>query len=317
MAYVVTLTIDCMTVSKTNRAFKKPLVIVLLGPTASGKTSLAIELAEQLKLNVINVDSRQIYKGMNIGTAKPSLEEQNRVKHHLIDIRCPDEPMTLYEFQQLANELIEKELNDPGIAFLVGGSGLYLKGITQGLCPPSVPPQPFIREQFESLGQIICHPLLALADPTAANRIAPADSVRTFRSLEVLYATGKKPSRQQQIHPPNWQILELGLNPKDLNKKIAYRTSNMYSNGLLEETEKLKKQYGLALPLLQTIGYGEALQVLEGQLKITEAIQLTTRRTQKFAKRQRTWFRRQHNAHWLQSDEALSEALSLIQTVLI
>ncbi len=294
----------------------KPLAIVLLGPTASGKTALALEIAEQIGLPVHNIDSRQIYIGMDIGTAKPTKAEQTRVVHSLIDLRQPNQPITVKEFQAIAQKNLEKAFEAIGMAFLVGGSGLYLKALTEGLIPPAVSPQNHLRIQLKSLGQSICYQLLESADPNAARKISSTDSVRTQRALEVLYATGKPISCQQEIKPPPWKILELGLDPQDLRERIARRTVKLYENGLIEETEQLSMRFGRDLPMLQTIGYQEALKIIEGQLNTTEAIAITTKRTQQFAKRQRTWFRRQHNPFWLNDQEPLKEALSLIETLL-
>lgn len=302
-----------MTLLTAAHASQKPLVVVLLGPTASGKTCLALQLAEQLAVSVINVDSRQLYVGMDIGTAKPSQEQQKRVRHHLIDIRHPDQPITLQEFQAAAQLSIKQNLREQGMSFLVGGSGLYLKALTAGLRPPAVSPQPALRKQLNALGQQLCHPLLQAADPTAAARIAPNDAVRTQRALEVFYATGIPISNQQGSEPPPWQVLELGLDPSNLRERITQRTLQLYANGLIEETEQLSQRFYPELPLLQTIGYGEALKVIQGLLNRDQAIALTTQRTHQFAKRQRTWFRRQHHPHWLKGEEPLSEALSLIQ----
>ncbi|MGB1776842.1 MAG: tRNA (adenosine(37)-N6)-dimethylallyltransferase MiaA [Synechococcus sp.] len=291
----------------------KPLVIALLGPTASGKTALSLEIAERLGLEVINVDSRQLYRGMDVGTAKPTAEQQARVRHHLLDLRDPDQPITLQEFQAAAVPCIEHSLEQRGMALLVGGSGLYLKALTDGLKPPAVAPQPQLRAQLQRLGQGICHPLLQQADPSAAAKIAPADAVRTQRALEVLYATGQPISRQASATPPPWQVLELGLNPANLRERIGQRTKALYEDGLVEETQTLAARFGQELPLLQTIGYGEALQLLEGSLNRERAVQLTSQRTRQFAKRQRTWFRRQHNPHWLSGDDLVTEAMTLIE----
>jgi len=290
-----------------------PLVVALVGPTASGKTALALELAEHFQLEILNIDSRQLYREMDIGTAKPTAEQQRRVTHHLLDLRSPDQPITLQEFQQEAAAAASQVLKDRGVAFLAGGSGLYLKALTQGLQPPAVPPQAELRRQLSSLGQENCHQLLQQADPPAAAKIAPADAVRTQRALEVLYASGKPMSEQQSSNPPPWRVLELGLDPVELRSRIAQRTQQIYQEGLIEETKQLSQRYGPDLPMLKTIGYGEALEVLQGGLSEAQAIATTTRRTQQFAKRQRTWFRRQHNPHWLTGQDALSEAMSLIE----
>ena len=291
----------------------QPLVITLLGPTASGKTALAIEIAEQLGLPVINVDSRQLYRAMDVGTAKPTAEQQARVPHHLLNLRDPDQPITLQEFQTEAMPCIDAVLQQCGKALLVGGSGLYLKALTQGLQPPAVAPQPLLREQLTQLGQAICHPLLQAADPAAAARIAPADAVRTQRALEVLYATGRPMSSQSSATPPPWRVLELGLNPADLRQRIQQRTEQLYKDGLVNETRLLAERYGSDLPLLQTIGYGEALGVLDNSLSEREAIRITAQRTRQFAKRQRTWFRRQHTPTWLEGPAFVDEAMTLIQ----
>ena len=291
----------------------KPLVIALLGPTASGKTSLSLEIAERLGISVINVDSRQLYRGMDVGTAKPTPAQQARVHHHLLDLRDPDQPITLQEFQAAAMPCIEQELITHGVALLVGGSGLYLKALTNGLQPPAVAPQPELRQQLQTLGQAICHPLLQQADPAAAAKIAPADAVRTQRALEVLYATGRPISSQASASPPPWRVLELGLNPANLRERIGQRTRALYDEGLVDETTALADRYSRDLPLLQTIGYGEALQLLDASITRERAIDRTSQRTRQFAKRQRTWFRRQHTPHWLGGNDLVTEAMTLIE----
>ena len=302
----------------------QPLVIALLGPTASGKTDLAIALAQALDLAVLNVDSRQLYRGMDVGTAKPSKAQQAAARHQLLDLREPDQPINLQEFCALGRAAISAEFghgrSGPPMALLAGGSGLYLKALTQGLQPPAVPPQPALRRQLAALGQPICHQLLRSADPAAAARIAPADAVRTQRALEVLYATGQPLSGQQGSTPPPWRVLELGLDPADLSERIERRTQALYDSGLVEETGALIERYGPDLPLLETIGYGEARRLLAGELERDAAIALTSRRTRQFAKRQRTWFRRQHRPLWLSAadtDGRLRQALREIEGRLV
>ena len=289
-------------------------VIVLLGPTAAGKTDLAIEIAGALDLAVLSVDSRQLYAGMDIGTAKPTALQRARVRHELLELRSPDRPINLHDFRQAADASIAAEGERRGMAFLVGGSGLYLQALIQGLEPPAVPPQPALRDQLGRLGQASCHQLLAQADPIAAARIAAADSVRTVRALEVLYATGRPLTGQRQRNPPPWRVLELGLDPPDLPSRIAARSRQLFSGGLLEETAALIGRYGEALPLLDTIGYREARQTLAGELSEAEAIALTERRTRQYAKRQRTWFRRQHQPLWLEGQDLLGQALRAVKS---
>lgn len=294
----------------------QPLVIVLLGPTASGKTALGIELAQALDLAVLSVDSRQLYQEMDIGTAKPTPAQRAAARHELLDLRRPDQPINLQEFRAEAERAIAAEHARRGIALLVGGSGLYLKAITQGMTPPAVPPQPQLRAQLEALGQPLCHQLLRTADPAAGARIMANDAVRTQRALEVLYATGQPLSSQQGATPPPWRVLELGLNPPDLKRRISLRSAGLYAEGLVEETRGLVERYGADCHLLNTIGYGEAKAVLGGELQEPEAIALTTKRTQQFAKRQRTWFRRQHQPIWLDGGDALQQALPAIEQAL-
>ena len=294
----------------------QPLVIVLLGPTASGKTDLAIALARALDLAVLNVDSRQLYRQMDVGTAKPTAAQRAQARHELLDLRDPDQPLNLQEFRAIAEAQLNAELARKPLALLAGGSGLYLQAITQGMNPPAVPPQPQLRAQLAALGQPLCHQLLRQGDPVAAGRIAAADAVRTQRALEVLYATGRPLSEQQGATPPPWRLLELGLNPANLEARIAERTRALYGQGLVAETEALIGRYGPELPLLDTIGYAEARQLLAGTLTEAEAGALTQQRTRQFAKRQRTWFRRRHRPCWLAGeDEAalLEQALREVE----
>ena len=291
----------------------KKLVIAVLGPTASGKTDFAIQLAEHFKLSIHNIDSRQIYVGMDIGTAKPTIDQQKQIDHFLIDICQPDQQITLHDFKEKANGSLGKTLDKQNIGLLVGGSGLYLKAITSGLEPPAVPPQNFLRDQLNKLGQPICHQMLQNCDPETAEKIAPADAIRTVRALEVFYATGKSISSQRTIKPPSWNLLELGLDPGDLNQRIAIRTENMFKHGLIEETQQLIDKFGVRLPLLKTIGYQEAMDIIQGRINLNQAIALTNQRTKNFAKRQRTWFKKQHSAKWLNSKNPFKESIALIQ----
>ena len=165
----------------------KPLVIALMGPTASGKTELAIDIANKIKTNIHNVDSRQIYIDMDIGTAKPTLEQQKQVTHFLIDLCYPSKPINLHNFQLLAKQSIEQELKKRKIILIVGGSGLYLQGLIRGLNPPAVPPQEFLRNQLQNIEKYERHNLLKNCDPISAMKIHPEDSLRTIRALEVFY----------------------------------------------------------------------------------------------------------------------------------
>ncbi len=290
----------------------KPIVIALMGPTASGKTELAIDIAKKLNTNIHNIDSRQIYIDMDIGTAKPTLEQQQKVPHFLVDLCLPSKPINLHEFQRLAKNSIERELQKQKLILLVGGSGLYLQALIGGLHPPEVPPQKFLRNQLYKIEKNERHNLLKSCDPIAAMKIHPKDSIRTIRALEVFYATGKRFSHQKNVTSLPWRVLELGLNPINLKNRIKYRTEKMYQNGLIEETKNLIIKYGNDLKLLKTIGYGEAQSMINGNINYEEALAITIQRTCQLAKRQKTWFRNKHNSKWLNYENALPEALSYI-----
>ena len=292
----------------------RPNVIVLIGPTASGKTELAIEIAEHFKTCIHNIDSRQIYKLMDIGTAKPSKNQQKKIKHFLIDIEEPIHPINVKEFQEIAQKSINKEIKKNNLPFLVGGSGLYMNSITKGFFLPNVPPQNNLRGQLEELGQRECWELLKNCDPISTQKINFADHIRTIRALEVFYVTGKPLSSQKIQKPPKWRILELGLDRDNLKERILQRTKDMFLSGIVEETKHLISQYGSDLPILKTIGYREVRDVLNNHLTIDEAIELTNSKTIQFAKRQRTWFRNKNNPIWLNNKNLLKDAIIKIES---
>jgi len=294
----------------------KPNIIVLVGATATGKTELAIEIAEYFKTRIHNIDSRQIYKSMDIGTAKPSENQQQKVKHFLIDIKEPVHPINVKQFQEIAQKSIDKEIKKNNLPFLVGGSGLYMNSIIKGFFVPDVPPQHNLREQLEKLNQRECWELLKNCDPISAKKINFADQIRTIRALEVYYVTGKPLSTQKVQKPPKWRILELGLNRENLKERILQRTKNMFLSGILEETKHLISRYGSELPILETIGYSEAKNVLNNNLPIDDAIELTTTKTIQFAKRQKTWFRNKNNPIWLNNKNLLKDAIIKIESFL-
>ena len=283
---------------------QQPGLIVILGPTASGKSALALDMACRLNLPILNGDSRQVYRGMDVGTAKATPAQQRLAPHCLLDLRDPDQPMTVQEFQALARQCILRFHRRGTTPLLVGGSGLYVAAVTQGLRPPALPPQPALRRQLASLGQPHCHGLLRCADPVAARRIHPNDTVRTQRALEVIYGTGCALSLQQRRCPPTYPVLEIGLAPEDLHQRIHQRTAAMVTGGgLLEETQQLVERFGPELPLLQTMGYREACQLLTGCMDRQQAVAAINRRTRQYAKRQLTWFRGQHRPRWLTSPQ--------------
>lgn len=276
-------------------------LIVICGATATGKSSLALAIAQRLNTIIISADSRQIYREFDIGTAKPTPEEQQLVPHFLIDICDPTQILTLAEYQTLVNNSLPLSPSPP---LLVGGTGLYIKSIVKGLKIPRVSPQPELRASLQTLGQPQCYAFLQQIDPIAVEKIHPNDTVRTLRALEVFYATGKPISEQQGESPPDYPILQIGLDcdVPALDSRIQQRTNIMMEMGLVEEVERLGAKYGWDLPLLDTLGYGEFKQHLKGEITSNEARDLTVLHTRQFAKRQRTWFRVYPEIEWFDTD---------------
>ncbi|WP_233220850.1 tRNA (adenosine(37)-N6)-dimethylallyltransferase MiaA [Chlorogloea sp. CCALA 695] len=278
-------------------------MIVICGATATGKSSLALALAKRLKAIIISADSRQVYREFDIGTAKPTLAEQKAAAHYLIDICEPTETLTLADYQQQAQELINSGVSP---ALLVGGTGLYIRSIVQGLKIPRVAPNYELRGQLQKLGQLQLYAMLQQVDPVAARKIHANDGVRTLRALEVFYVTGCPISEQQGENPPNYPILQIGLdcpNLEDLQKRVEQRTEQMIEAGLVAEVELLCQKYGVDLPLLNTLGYQEIKEYLLGNISLSEAKKLTVLHTRQFAKRQRTWFRAYPEIAWFDSDD--------------
>ena len=289
-------------------------LITICGPTATGKSGLALELAQRLGVGIISADSRQVYKEFNIGTAKPTKSEQQLVPHYLIDICEPTETLTLAEYQQQARSLIEAG----GISLLVGGTGLYIKAVVRGLKIPRVGPQEDLRSQLAELGQTQCYQMLQRVDLAAAEKIHPNDAVRTLRALEVFYVSGKPISEQQGENPPSYPILQIGLDCETdkLRDRIQRRTEKMVAAGFVEEVEFLCQKYGKDLPLLNTLGYAEMKQYLAGEISLEEAQELTVLHTRQFAKRQRTWFRADSQIEWFDADapDLLERVWELVAT---
>lgn len=278
------------------------MLIVICGATASGKSGLALEIAQRLNSIIISADSRQIYREFDLGTAKPTLAEQKLVPHYQIDICEPIATLTLAEYQQQTQKLIATHQQQ--IPLLVGGTGLYLDSITKGLKIPPVSPQPELRSQLSNLGQTQIHSWLTQIDPIAAAKIHPNDQFRTLRALEVFYVTGVPISTQQGENPPQYPILQIGLDcaVDALDSRIAKRTQQMIDRGLITEVESLCQKYGSNLPLLNTLGYAEIKQYLQGKGTLEQAIAQIITHTRQFAKRQRTWFRKNQHIQWFDTD---------------
>lgn len=280
-----------------------PLLIVICGATATGKSRLSLSLAQHFNTVILSADSRQVYRELDIGTAKPTPSEQALIPHFLLDICEPIETLTVAEYQEQANDLIAKLPQYP--LLLVGGTGLYIKAITKGLKIPRVAPHPELRSRLKSLGQSQLYDFLQQVDPQAAPKIHPNDQVRTLRALEVFYVSGKPISEQQGENPPSYPILQIGLDcsPERLTARIRSRTEKMLELGLVEEVKALIAKYGWSLPLLNTLGYQEIKDYLAGETDLQTAKELMIIHTRQFAKRQRTWFKAQSEIEWFDSEQ--------------
>ncbi|NJN23577.1 MAG: tRNA (adenosine(37)-N6)-dimethylallyltransferase MiaA [Acaryochloridaceae cyanobacterium RL_2_7] len=279
-----------------------PGLIVICGPTATGKSGFAQRLAEQYSLPILNADSRQIYRDFSIGTAKPTLSDRRAADHYLVDEVDPKIAFTVAEYQAKAQALISHFHNQGIIPILAGGTGLYIKSITRGLIIPRVAPQAELRSQLESWSQSILHQWLQIVDPISATKVHANDQVRTLRALEVFYVTGQPLSAQQGEAPPSYPILSIGLDIPDLEQHthlIRERVEQMIDNGWLHEVQDIESRYGSDLPLLKTLGYAELQEHLRGKVTLQQAQESTVIHTRQFAKRQRTWFKAQPDITWI------------------
>ena len=278
-----------------------PGLIVICGPTATGKSGFAQRLAREHSLPILNADSRQIYKDFTIGTAKPSRRDRDEVEHYLVDEISPTVTFTVADYQTQAQTLIQS-LHQQGITpILAGGTGLYIKSITHGLKIPRVPPQEQLRKQLAQWPQSIRYQWLQQVAPINASKIHVNDQVRTLRALEVFYVTGQPLSGLQGEAPPEYSILFLGLDIQDMEQKtqrIRSRIQQMLEQGWLKEIQDIQARYGDTLPLLNTLGYAEMRDYLANRISESEAIEQTVIHTRQFAKRQRTWFQAESRVHW-------------------
>lgn len=275
--------------------FQPPGLIVICGPTASGKTGLSLALAQRLETCILSADSRQIYRELDIGTAKPTAAERRQAPHYLLDICDPLETLTLADYQTQAQAILAAQAQSP---LLVGGTGLYVKAIARGLKIPRVPPHYGLRESLSKLGQTQCYGMLKQVDPAATEKIHPNDAIRTLRALEVFYVTGVPISEQQGEEPPPYPVFYVGLDTEELDARILKRTQLMIEQGFAQEVTQLVEKYGADLPLLKTLGYAEMQRHLAGDWDLAETITQIATHTRQFAKRQRTWFRANAKIQW-------------------
>jgi tRNA dimethylallyltransferase len=283
-----------------------PLLVVILGPTASGKTALSLHVAEQMQGEIVSCDSVAVYRELEIGTAKPSQEDRRRVPHHLIDVAGPEELVTAGDYSRLARLAITEIAARGNLPIIVGGSGLYLRALLEGLFagpPRSEELRVRLRERATERGTGYLHKLLWRIDPAAGQAIHANDVPKVVRALEVSLSARTPMTglwQQGRNALEGFSILRIGLNPdrEALYARINQRAREMFSAGLLEETRMLIDRYGPSVWPLNSLGYKQALQHLRGELSLEQAILAAQQGHRNYAKRQMTWFRREPEVHW-------------------
>lgn len=286
-------------------------VVAIVGPTASGKSALALEAATRLGAEIVNADALQAYRGLDVGTAKPSIEERERVRHHLVDILDPAERYSAGDFARRASVAIEEILERGSRALVVGGSGLYLRALFAGIAP--IPPIPSsVREQIaadlDRLGLAALREQLERIDPDTARRLAPGDTQRTARALEVFRATGRPFSEwiRERPKPGAWRASWIGLTlPRALlYDRVAARVRRMVEAGWPAEVRALLSAgVPRSAPALQAIGYLDWIRHFDGEFGFEATVERIERATRRYAKRQQTWFRREPSVRWMDPRE--------------
>lgn len=292
-------------------------LIVIVGPTAVGKTEIAITAAEDLNGEIVSADSRTFYRGMDIGTAKPTAEQQSRVPHHLIDVADPDEQWSLVRFSTTATEII-KDIHHRGrIPFLVGGTGQYIRAIVEGWAPPPRAEDNTLRQDLEKFveekGGVALHQRLASIDPESAERIQATNVRRVIRAIEIYETTGLPASQQRMKSTPSYQVLQIGLSmPRELlYQRIDERIDLMLANELVEEVrELLGKGHSLDTPSMSAIGYKQIGRALLKITSMDDAVQEMRKLTRQFVRRQANWFKADDpNINWFDVDDGVAKSV--------
>lgn len=284
----------------------KQAILVIVGPTAVGKTQLSLEIGQALSGEVISADSMQVYRGMDIGTAKPSIEEQRQVPHHLIDIRDPDQTFNAADFVSLAEEAVADIASRSKTPIVSGGTGLYIDALVDGFLFPDSKPDPKLRRELRlraSKEPDSLYEELKKVDPKSAERLHPNDLRRIVRALEVYYRTGKPISvlqqkAAQQEKPYNPLFIGLTRDRPELYERINKRVDQMLLDGLVDEVTQLIGRYPHQPTALQALGYKEIVWYLQNKMSLEEAVEVLKRDTRRYAKRQLSWFRRNSRIHW-------------------
>jgi tRNA dimethylallyltransferase len=301
----------------------EPLLVAIVGPTASGKTALSIALAERFGGEIVSCDSVAVYRGFEIGTAKPSKEEQARVPHHMLDVAEPSEAFTAGDYLRMARGVLRDIARRGKLPIVVGGTGLYLRALLEGLFagpPRSEELRERLRESAEEHGPEHLHEVLRHLDPAAAEKIHANDHAKLIRAIEVCMAARTKMSemwKQGRDALTGFRILRIGLDPERelLYEHINQRAAKMFANGLVEETRRLMKEHADA-PALNSLGYKQAVQMIRGEVGEAKAIAAAQQGHRNYAKRQMTWFRRERDVEWLRGfggeKEVQNQAESLV-----
>ena len=299
---------------------KRNKVIAIAGPTASGKTSLAIEIAKALKTEIISADSRQIYKEFDIATAKPSKQEMQGIKHHLIDVVSPKEEFTVADFADKAAEVMRNLFEQGKIPVVAGGTGLYFRILLENYDMPKVAPDKELREKLHNIekeqGVQALYDLLKQQDPVLAENMHPNNTVKIIRALEVCKTLGIPMSQAQKKKDPLYDVIWIGLghlNGEDrqfLYNRTDKRVDLMLEQGLEQEAKKLYEKYGKINSLLKTIGYQEFIDYFEEKISYEQCIEKIKQNTRRYAKRQLTWFRRNEDIKWFDIRKETTEDLT-------
>ena len=288
-------------------SLKEPLAILLLGPTGSGKTALSLALGERFQGEIVSCDSVAVYLGMEIGSAKPSKEERARLPHHLIDVTTPDAPYTAGDYARAAREAMREIAARGHMPIVTGGTGLYLRALTEGLFEGPARQDKLrdrLRASAAKRGPAHLHAVLKRLDPATAERIHPNDVPKLIRAIEVCLATQRPMSQTLENEGRNpltgFRLLRIGLNPprQALYDRLNRRCAQMFSDRLIEETQGLLEKYG-PVKALDSLGYRQALAVLAGTMSAEEGLEAAQQGHRKYAKRQLTWFRREPEVNWM------------------
>ena len=297
-------------------------LVAIIGPTAVGKTEISICLAERLGGEIVSADSRLLYRGMDIGTDKPSKEVRSRIPHHLIDVTEPDQPWSLAIYRRKAMEVIDTIHQRGRLPMLVGGTGQYVTALLEGWIPPPRSGDPSLRQRLENyaeeFGSVALHQQLEQVDPTSAAKIDHRNIRRVVRALEIYHITGFPTSQQRSNQPPPYRSLRVGLTlPRaELYARIDARIDAMMDAGLFAEVEELlERGYDPDLPAMSAIGYRQITDHLRGSISLDEAVSQMRRATRQFVRRQSNWFKRDDpRIHWFDvRDDVLDKVASLIR----